>query len=66
MEVFIQPVLYLLNDKPLELSPGSRQDTASLYGRVLVINARRQRQYQGQFSSRRWLVHIEATPSFDT
>jgi hypothetical protein len=39
----VQPVLYLLRDAFLELSSGSGQDAASLYGRVLVVDAGRQR-----------------------
>jgi hypothetical protein len=43
MWMLLQPILYLLNDQSLELSPGSRQDTAPLYCRVLMIDAWRQR-----------------------
>jgi len=39
----VQPILYLLSDEFLELSSGSRQDAAPLHGRVLMVDAGRQR-----------------------
>src|SRR5262245_45456370 len=67
--VLVYPTLHLLSNECFELPPSSRQHATPLHGGVLMVDTRRERQNQPEFSGRSWLAHTllhVLKPSFGT